>query len=78
MVRLLLKGERFRASTESFNGGPRDGSLNRWAFLSLREARKATEAWLYEYNVERPHGPLSRRLPELFFEQWEEQQREAA
>ncbi len=63
---------------ESFNGVFRDGCLNRWLFESVREAREATEAWLYEYNVERPHGSLSGRTPELFFEQWEEQQREAA
>jgi len=63
---------------ESFNGVFRDGCLNRWLFESVREAREATEAWLYEYNVERPHGSLSGRSPALFFEQWEEQQREAA
>jgi transposase len=45
---------------------------------AIREAREATEAWLYEYNVERPHGSLSGRSPVLFFEQWEQQQREAA
>jgi hypothetical protein len=60
---------------ESFNGVFRDGCLNRWLFKSVREA---TEAWLYEYNVERPHGSLSGRSPGLFFEQWEQQQREAA
>ena len=63
---------------ESFNGVFRDGCLNRWLFESVREAREATEAWLYEYNVERPHGSLSGRSPGLFFEQWEQQQREAA
>jgi len=63
---------------ESFNGVFRDGCLNRWLFESVREAREATEAWLYEYNVERPHGSLSGRSPGLFFEQWEEEQREAA
>ena len=63
---------------ESFNGVFRDGCLNRWLFESVREAREATEAWLYEYNVERPHGSLSGRSPAMFFEQWEEQQREAA
>ena len=39
---------------------------------------KATDAWLQEYNVERPHGSLGGRSPALFFEQWEEQEREAA
>jgi putative transposase len=63
---------------ESFNGVFRDGCLNRWLFESVREAREATEAWLSEYNVERPHGSLSGRSPAMFFEQWEQQQREAA
>mgnify|MGYP002528712098 CR=1 FL=1 len=63
---------------ESFNGVFRDSCLNRWLFESVREAREATEAWLYEYNFERPHGSLSGRSPGMFFEQWEEQQREAA
>ncbi len=63
---------------ESFNGVFRDSCLNRWLFESVREAREATEAWLYEYNVERPHGSLSGHSPELFFEQWEQQHREAA
>ncbi len=63
---------------ESFNGVFRDGCLNRWLFESLREARESSEAWLHEYNVEQPHGSLSGRSPGLFFEQWEEEQREAA
>ncbi len=63
---------------ESFNGVFRDGCLNRWLFESVREAREATEAWLQEYNEERPHGSLGGRPPVLFFEQWEEQKREAA
>ncbi|MEO1935950.1 MAG: integrase core domain-containing protein [Myxococcales bacterium] len=63
---------------ESFNGVFRDGCLNRWLFESIQEAREATEHWLYEYNFEQPHGSLSGRSPEMFFEQWEQQQREAA
>ena len=63
---------------ESFNGVFRDGCLNRWLFESVREAREASESWLQEYNVERPHGALGGRSPVLFFEQWEEQEREAA
>ena len=63
---------------ESFNGVFRDGCLNRWLFESVREARETTEHWLQEYNVERPHGSLGGRPPVLFFEQWEEQEREAA
>jgi putative transposase len=63
---------------ESFNGVFRDGCLNRWLFESLREARETSEAWLQEYNVERPHGSLGGRVPAVFFEQWQEQKREAA
>jgi len=63
---------------ESFNGVFRDGCLNRWLFESLREAREASEAWLHEYNVERPHGSLGGRVPAVFFEQWEEQSKDAA
>jgi len=63
---------------ESFNGVFRDGCLNRWLFESLREAREASEVWLHEYNVERPHGSLGGRSPASFFEQWETQEREAA
>ncbi len=63
---------------ESFNGVFRDGCLNRWLFESVREAREATEAWLQEYNVERPHGSLGGRVPTMFFEPWEERKREAA
>jgi transposase InsO family protein len=63
---------------ESFNGVFRDGCLNRWLFESLREAREASEAWLHEYNAERPHGSLAGRVPTVFFEQWEEQNKDAA
>jgi putative transposase len=63
---------------ESFNGVFRDGCLNRWLFESPREAREASEAWLGEYNAERPHGSLGGRVPAVFFEQWEEQNKDAA
>lgn len=63
---------------ESFNGVLRDGCLDRWWFESLREAREASEAWLREYNQERPHGSLDGRSPVEFFELWEEEKREAA
>ncbi|TDJ15355.1 MAG: IS3 family transposase, partial [Deltaproteobacteria bacterium] len=43
-----------------------------------REAREASEAWLHEYNVERPHGSLGGRVPAVFFERWREQKREVA
>jgi len=63
---------------ESFNGVFRDGCLDRWLFESLREAREATEAWLREYNQERPHGSLEGLAPLEFFELWEDQELEAA
>jgi putative transposase len=63
---------------ESFNGVFRDGCLNRWLFESLREAREASEAWLREYNQERPHGSLEGHTPFEFSELWEDQERDAA
>ena len=63
---------------ESFNAVFRDGCLNRWLFESLREGREASEAWLQEYNGERPHGSLGGLTPSKFFEQGQEPQREAA
>ena len=78
-VRFIKPGSPWQnGHNESFNGVFRDGCLNRWLFESVREAREASEYWLQEYNVERPHGSLSGRPPGLFFEQWEEQQREVA
>ncbi len=63
---------------ESFNGVFRDGCLNRWLFESVREAREASEAWLLEYNEERPHGSLGGLTPVSFFERGKNQEREAA
>ena len=63
---------------ESFNGVFRDGCLNRWLFESVREARETTEAWLQEYNVERPHGSLGALTPSEFFELLKEQEQESA
>jgi len=78
-VRFIEPGSPWQnGHNESFNGVFRDGCLNRWLFDSIREAREASEAWLQEYNVERPHGSLGGRTPAVFFEQWEEQDREAA
>ncbi len=63
---------------ESFNAVFRDGCLNRWLFTSPRDAGETSEAWLEEYNVERPHGSLGGLTPSKFFEQWQEQNRRAA
>jgi len=51
---------------ESFNGIFRDGCLNRWAFYSVREAKKIIQQWLNEYNQERPHGSLQGATPDAF------------
>ena len=78
-VRFIEPGSRWQnGHNESFNSVFRDGCLNRWIFESVREAREASEHWLQEYNVERPHRSLGGRSPGLFFEQWEEQNREVA
>jgi transposase InsO family protein len=49
--------------SESFNGIFRDGCLNRWWFSSISEAREVIQAWLEEYNQERPHGALEGLTP---------------
>ena len=54
---------------ESFNGVFRDGCLDRWLFTSVREAQELTDAWLYEYNHERPHGSLGGLTPAQFEQQ---------
>jgi len=51
---------------ESLNGVFRDGCLNRWAFLSVREARLVVESWRREYNEERPHGALNQITPAAY------------
>jgi putative transposase len=63
---------------ESFNGVLRDGCLNRWAFMSAREARLIVESWRQEYNEERPHGALNQITPAAYAAGVGKQQREAA
>jgi putative transposase len=63
---------------ESFNGVLRDGCLNRWAFLSVREARLIVESWRQEYNEERPHGALGQITPAAYAAGVEQENREAA
>ena len=78
-VRFIEPGSPWQnGHNESFNAVFRDGCLNRWLFESVREAREATESWLYEYNHERPHGSLGGLTPSVFFEHWKPQTREAA
>lgn len=63
---------------ESFNGVLRDGCLNRWAFLSVREAKLVVEAWRQEYNEERPHGALDQVTPAAYAAGVEQENRAAA
>jgi putative transposase len=63
---------------ESFNGVLRDGCLNRWAFVSVREARLVVEGWRQEYNEERPHGALGQVTPAAYAAGVEQKKREAA
>lgn len=59
---------------ESFNGIFRDGCLNRWWFSSVTEAREVIQAWLDEYNHERPHGALKGLTPAESLAQYERDQ----
>ena len=63
---------------ESFNGVLSDGCLNRWAFLSVREARPIVESWCQEYNEERPHWALNQITPAAYAVVVEQENREAA
>jgi len=56
----------------------RDGCLNRWAFLSVREARLIVESWRQEYNEERPHGALNQITPAAYAAGVEQENRKAA
>ena len=62
-----------RASTQCF-----ETLLERWLFESVRDAREASEAWLHEYNQERPHGSLGGLPPSTFFERWKEPEKKEA
>jgi len=44
----------------------RDGCLNRWLYAGIREVQELTDAWLYEYNHERPDGSLGGLSPAQF------------
>lgn len=51
---------------ESFNSVLRDSCLDRWLFVSVREARLVLDAFMTEYNLERPHGSLAGLTPKNF------------
>ena len=64
--------------SDKLNGVLRDGCLNRWAFLSVREARLVVEGWRQEYNEERPHGALNQITPAAYAAGVDQENREAA
>ena len=63
---------------ESFNGVFRDGCLDRWLFYSVQESRRVINAWLDEYNIERPHGALTGVTPARYVKKLKEKTRKAA
>lgn len=63
---------------ESFNAVFRDGCLDRWLFYSVQEARRVINAWLDEYNIERPHGALAGVTPARYVKKLKEKRRKAA
>jgi putative transposase len=52
------------AFVESFNGKCRDECLNERLFLTIEQARTATENWRLDYNRVRPHSALGNLAPE--------------
>ena len=62
---------------ESFNSILRDDCLNKWQFMTIREARLILGDWIDEYNNYRPHGSLGGLTPSLFREMWDHEKRAA-
>jgi putative transposase len=54
---------------ERFNGSYRDGVLNAGCFTDLNQVREATEQWLKDYNLIRPHEALADHSPIEFLNQ---------
>lgn len=59
------------AFVERFNRTYRTEVLNAYLFGSLHEVRRITEAWIREYNEERPHDATGRIPPSVFRRQIE-------
>jgi transposase InsO family protein len=57
------------AYIESFNGRLRDECLNEHWFVSLAHAKAVIEAWLCEYNEERPKKSLGGLTPSAYARQ---------
>jgi transposase InsO family protein len=51
---------------ESFNGRMRDELLNETLFLDLDHSRRAIDAWVADYNLQRPHSSLGYLTPAAF------------
>jgi putative transposase len=51
---------------ERFNRTYREEILDNYAFDSLGQARMMTQAWIWVYNNERPHGSLGYMTPRGF------------
>lgn len=58
---------------ESFNSIFRDDCLNRWEFYSVMEAATVATHWREEYNDYRPHGSLKGLTPNMFLDQWRQE-----
>jgi putative transposase len=54
------------AFVERLNKSYRDGVLDACLFETLEPVREITEAWIREYNEERPHDSLGRMPPLMF------------
>lgn len=59
------------AYIERFNRTYRHEVLNAYVFESLRQVREITQAWIIEYNEERPHDSLGKIPPAMFRRQVE-------
>ena len=51
---------------ESFNGKCRDECINEGLFLTIEQARTATETWRLDYNQVPPHSALGNLAPEVY------------
>ena len=51
---------------ERFNRTFREEVLNFYVFSRLSEIRTIVDAWVQEYNEQRPHEPLGNLTPEEF------------